>query len=87
MGKLMALAVGLAAALVAPALAVAQNPSSSAGEGTEIQRTVASGVAGAQSGGSLPFTGLSLTLIVIVAVALVATGILLRRQSRAKADG
>ena len=88
MRKLTVVAIAVATALVAPALALAaQNPSSSVGEGTEVQRTVVSGVAGAQSGGSLPFTGFSLALIVIVAVALLATGFVLRRQSRAKVDG
>jgi hypothetical protein len=50
--------------------------------GGGAQGDVASGVGGASSGGNLPFTGLDLALIVIGGVALLATGVLLRRAGR-----
>jgi hypothetical protein len=33
-----------------------------------------------ESGGALPFTGLNLALIILAGLALVATGVLLRRR-------
>jgi hypothetical protein len=52
--------------------------------GGDAQGDVASGVGGASSGGNLPFTGLDLALIVIGGVALLATGLLLRRSARSR---
>ncbi len=49
------------------------------GDAGNVQQDLASGALG--SDGTLPFTGLNLVLIVIAGIALVATGILLKRRS------
>ncbi|MCC6223262.1 MAG: hypothetical protein IT201_07180 [Thermoleophilia bacterium] len=59
--------------LAVPAAAFAQNVSESDGTAGSAQGDVA-------GSGSLPFTGLDLTLIVIGALALLVTGVLLRRR-------
>ena len=62
------------AALTAPAAALAADPS--------IGSTPAgSGAGGEVTGGSLPFTGLNLGLILAGAAVLIATGLLLRRRA------
>jgi len=64
------------AALTAPATALAADPSigsTPAGAGT--------GAGGEVTGGSLPFTGLNLGLILAGAAVLIATGLLLRRRA------
>ncbi|MCL4289974.1 MAG: hypothetical protein KJ051_06825 [Thermoleophilia bacterium] len=61
------------ALFVVPAVAFAANVSESDGTAGSAQGEVA-------GGGSLPFTGLNLTLIVIGALVLLATGVLLRRR-------
>jgi len=62
------------ALVLVPAAAGGTNPSSTGGTAAGTQGTVSG------ASGSLPFTGLSLVLIVIVGLALLATGILLRRR-------
>jgi hypothetical protein len=47
--------------------------------GGDSQGSVADGVL--SSGGALPFTGLNLALIVLAGLALLATGLLLRRRT------
>jgi hypothetical protein len=69
-----------ALAWVSSALAAANGPARVTYNGAgNVQHQVASGVAGSAT---LPFTGLSLALIVAVAVLLLVTGIVLRRASR-----
>lgn len=77
------LALGALAALVAaPAALAGTDPSSSVYAG--VAGNVQGGIAGASpSGGALPFTGLNLALIVVGGLALIATGVLLRRRSAA----
>lgn len=48
-------------------------------QGSQAQGEAAGGVV--ESGGTLPFTGLNLFLIVIAGAALLATGLMLRRRS------
>ena len=66
-------------ALATPALALAQSPVGGGygGEGGDVQE----GVAG---GGSLPFTGLDLLLMVAAAALLISAGLTMRRLARAK---
>jgi hypothetical protein len=45
---------------------------------------VAGGIAGVSSGGTLPFTGLSLLATLIVSLALIAAGVALRRRERSR---
>lgn len=71
----------LATLLAIPAVAFAGDPSNGPGSGGEAQGAVESGVVSGGTQGALPFTGLNLALIVIAGVALVATGLLLRRRS------
>ena len=87
MKRLALFATGLLAALALPAVALAENMSSSVSDGTAAQDAVSSGVLGTSGdggggvSGTLPFTGLNLALIVAVGVALIATGFLLRRRT------
>lgn len=71
-------AVFLGMLTLAP-LALAQQPSSGAGEGGGVQ-----GAVGGGSGGALPFTGLDIVFIVLAGVALLALGFGLRAASRAR---
>ena len=80
MRRVLVLVAGMAAALALPAVAFAENMSSAPGDGTTAQDAVLSGEV--SSSGSLPFTGLNLALIVVAGLALVATGLLLRRRSQ-----
>lgn len=66
--------------LALPGLALAGGSTTSGygGEAGAVQGTV-------QKSGTLPFTGLSLTVVLVVGVALVVLGILLRRGGRASA--
>jgi hypothetical protein len=41
-------------------------------------------VSGATGGGSLPFTGAEITLIVVVALALIATGFVMRHLAKSR---
>jgi hypothetical protein len=69
--------LGLVVTLVVPAVAFGGNQSSTPSDGGSAQGALSSG-----GEGSLPFTGLNLALIVLAGVALVATGLLLRRRAR-----
>jgi hypothetical protein len=71
--------LGLIATLVLPTAAFAGNTSDTSG----VLGSSGSGSGGAlsESGGALPFTGLNLALIILAGLALVATGVLLRRRS------
>jgi hypothetical protein len=75
MKRLLVLVSGIAATLAAPTVALAENMSSTRSKGAVAQQAVA-------GTGSLPFTGVNLALILIAGIALVATGVLLRRKSQ-----
>jgi hypothetical protein len=64
------------AALTAPAAALAADPSNG-----EPPPGAGGGAGGQVTGGSLPFTGLNLGLILAGAAMLIATGLLLRRRA------
>ncbi|HEU4449427.1 MAG TPA: hypothetical protein VFR63_05545 [Gaiellaceae bacterium] len=68
---------------VTASVALAQDPTQSGygGVGGNIQGDV-EGTVGAGGGGSLPFTGLDLVLLVGAGVLLVAAGLTLRRLGR-----
>ena len=70
--------LGLIATLVLPTAAFAGNTSDTSG----ALGSSGSGSGGAlsESGGALPFTGLNLALIILAGLALVVTGVLLRRR-------
>jgi hypothetical protein len=70
--------LGIGAMLVVPSVALAGNTSDTSG----VLGASGSGSGGAlsESGGALPFTGLNLALIIVAGLALVATGVLLRRR-------
>jgi hypothetical protein len=74
-----ALASGVIAYLVMASVALAQQPTQSGygGTGGNIQGDV-------EGGGSLPFTGLDLLLLVGAGVLLLAAGFALRRVGRVK---
>lgn len=77
----MTLVIAVFGALVAAAVAVGQSPVVGAygNEGGVVQQ----GVAGASTGGgSLPFTGLDLTIVALAAVGLIAAGFAARRATR-----
>jgi hypothetical protein len=68
--------LGLLATLVFPAVALAGNQSATLGDGGGAQGALSGG-----GEGTLPFTGLNLVLIVLAGIALIGTGVLLRRRS------
>ena len=73
------------AALTVTGIAVAGSATSVyAGNGGTIQAAVQSGPT-VKSSGSLPFTGLNLTLAVLLAVGLLAAGLWMRRRGSAAA--
>lgn len=79
MGKVRRLLIGLGLVviLVLPSAALAgTNPSDTSG----VAGASGSGGALSESGGALPFTGVNLALIVVAGLALVATGLMLRRR-------
>jgi hypothetical protein len=57
-------------------------PTPSSPSGTVAGTQTAGGVEAAAQGGTLPFTGFSLLATVLVSLALIATGIVLRRRER-----
>jgi hypothetical protein len=67
----------LTAGTASAADTAAQGYGGSAAGGQEV-------AAGAAAGGSLPFTGLNLALLVLFGVGLVVTGLLLRRTKSAR---
>ena len=73
--------VSLAALAVVPAAFAGNDPTASTygGSAGNVQQDLASGSLG--SGSSLPFTGMNLVLIALAGVALIATGVLLRRRA------
>ena len=83
MGAVKVFTAAVLAALAVPALALAQSPVGGGygGEGGNVQEGVAGGTAG---GGSLPFTGLDLILMVAAAALLISAGLTMRRLARAK---
>jgi hypothetical protein len=60
---------------------VANNDDSGGGGGTPTE-TVAVQQGVADNGGSLPFTGLELGLVVLAGIGLVSLGLVMRRQTR-----
>ena len=75
----------MGAALAVTGIAVAGSATSVyAGNGGTIQAAVQSAPT-VKSSGSLPFTGLNLTLAVLLAVALLASGLWMRRRGSASA--
>ena len=81
-------AVGIAGAifvfLLTASVALAQDPTGPAyaGPGPNIDDQVARGEVVAGQGGTLPFTGLDVTLALLAGLVLVATGLLTRRVAR-----
>ena len=75
-------AVAFALAWTASALAQAPTERVYGGQGGVVQQGVAG--AGADQGGTLPFTGLDITLMLGGALLLVATGLAMRRLARAR---
>jgi hypothetical protein len=85
--RLIGLALAVSSMLVAAAPAAAQTATEDAYGGLAgAQQGGGGGVSGVDSGGSLPFTGGELTLIVVVALALIATGFVMRRLARSRAQ-
>ena len=79
MRKFISMSAGLGLLVALPSTALAGGGSTLSGYGGaagSIRGTV-------QKSGSLPFTGLSLTFVVLAAIALVALGYAMRRSSRA----
>jgi hypothetical protein len=75
--------LAVVALLAVPATALAGNASSSSTLGTSGGPSDPEGIAGSVQ--SLPFTGLNLALVIVVGLALVATGIFLRRRGSSAA--
>lgn len=83
MKKLVALAVALFCVPATAALAAAGGATRAgySGEAGHVQGAIQK--AGTASGnGTLPFTGLSLTVVVVVGALLIVTGLLMRRRHR-----
>jgi hypothetical protein len=82
--------VVLALALVFPASALAGSAGGTAasgyGGGANVQNEVASAAAAGGARGTLPFTGLDLTLIALAGVTLLGIGIAVRRRASQRAD-
>jgi 6,7-dimethyl-8-ribityllumazine synthase len=76
------LATGLVTGLVCVGSALAGSTAADAHGSVAAQTAQALGAVNGQS--TLPFTGLSLTLIVLVALLLVATGVGIRRVSHSR---
>lgn len=75
-------ALGTLLALVAaPSALAASSDDVYGGVAGEIQGDVDAGALGETASGTLPFTGLNLTLIVVGGLLLIATGVLLKRRS------
>jgi hypothetical protein len=80
---LLAVVCGMMLAVAAPALASGPTEGAYAGPGANQISSVQNTSAEATSdSGTLPFTGLNLGLVAVVAVALVGAGFGLRRQTR-----
>jgi hypothetical protein len=78
---LLAVVCGMMLAVAAPALASGPTEGAYAGPGANQISSVQNTEATSDSG-TLPFTGLNLGLVAVVAVALVGAGFGLRRQTR-----
>lgn len=75
----------LAIALASASLAFAQGPTQSAYSGPGASQISQVGTT-ADSQATLPFTGMDLGLIAVVAVVLVGTGVVLRRVTKGSTD-
>ena len=84
--RLIGLALAVSSMLVAAAPAAAQTATEDAYGGLAGAQQGGGDVSGVADGGSLPFTGAELTLIVVVALALIATGFVMRRLARSRAQ-
>jgi hypothetical protein len=73
---------GAAAYLVLSTTAAAQSPVEGGYGGPSGE--IVGGVEGAGTGGTLPFTGADLAMLLVVALVLVAAGVMVRRVARAK---
>jgi hypothetical protein len=75
----------LAVTLLVAAPAYAQNPTQDAYSITaaKVQEQVSSTGSG-ESSGSLPFTGLQLTVVLAAGIVLLGTGLVVRRMSRSQ---
>lgn len=81
------LAISSMLVLVAPAAAQTATEDAYGGQAGAQQLGGGGDAAGvAVDSGSLPFTGAELTLIVVVALALIATGVVMRRLARSRAQ-
>ena len=79
---------GIVSLFAAASVAMAAGSSSASGYGGAagaVQSQVASATKGAVKGGTLPFTGLNIGLIVVGAVVLLVAGFALQKFSRGKA--
>jgi hypothetical protein len=81
MRRLGACAAVILGVLTAAPLALAQQPTSGAGEGGGVQ-----GAVGGGSSGALPFTGLDILFVVLAGLALLAVGFGLRVASRGRSS-
>ena len=84
--RMFAIGGTLLAFLMFASVALAQDPTGQVygGAGPDIDEQVSRGaVAGAQTG-TLPFTGLDITLALLAGLLLVATGLLTRRIARSR---
>jgi hypothetical protein len=79
---LLAVVCGMMLAVAAPALASGPTQGAYAGPGANQISSVQNTAETTSDSGTLPFTGLNLGLVAVVAVALVGAGFGLRRQTR-----
>jgi hypothetical protein len=83
--KLFSVVFGIAMFMAAPAFAQTVSPTQDAYSITAAR--VQEQVQSTQSSGELPFTGLTVGIMVAVALVLLATGILVRRAAAARRFG
>lgn len=84
--RLIGLALAVSSMLIAAAPAAAATATEDAYGGLAGAQQGGGDVSGTADSGSLPFTGAELTLIVVVALALIATGFVMHRLARSRAQ-